>query len=397
MVPANTQTQTPTQKMSGLFSQLRQDILSGRISPGSQLPSERQLSDQYGVAPATAAGVVSRLANEGLAVRISRRGTFVRDKLPVQLKLVDLVRIKTAPGTAEKPSLVVWIEKLSEACQEQGYKACWHHLDEDEPLDSKRLAERFDHSRGVVILRYAPEQLPLTLYQNGIPVVGLFSAMSATGMLPSSLYPRMTYDRIGTAHTAVEHLASLGYTRIGLVWLRSSPAYVSGYVDVLHSRKLPMSPEWITTLEKDVSLSYKLTNGSFSETAKIFREYLAGANRPEAICCPSEDLAYIVEYAAEELSLKVPDDLAIVACGGNRQYIPGKASVTTVAVSKTESCRRALKLMEQVRSRPEGDNRQLWDPIVMPVHLTVKDSCGARLKDPTIPTARPAKVGEKVP
>ena len=45
---------------------LRADIRNGRYSPGEQLPSQRQLAAQYGVAQNTAGGAVKILQSEGL-------------------------------------------------------------------------------------------------------------------------------------------------------------------------------------------------------------------------------------------------------------------------------------------------------------------------------------------
>jgi GntR family transcriptional regulator len=47
------------------------------LSPGSALPSERELAERYGVARMTVRGEIDRLTGEGLIYRAQGRGTFV--------------------------------------------------------------------------------------------------------------------------------------------------------------------------------------------------------------------------------------------------------------------------------------------------------------------------------
>ena len=54
-------------------------IRSGKLVPGTQLPTTRELMRQYGVALATASRVYAELGEIGLVVGETGRGTFVRD------------------------------------------------------------------------------------------------------------------------------------------------------------------------------------------------------------------------------------------------------------------------------------------------------------------------------
>ena len=57
---------------------LRADIQSGELAPGSRLPSGTELADIYQVATVTAVKAVKALETEGLVIRTQGRGTFVR-------------------------------------------------------------------------------------------------------------------------------------------------------------------------------------------------------------------------------------------------------------------------------------------------------------------------------
>jgi GntR family transcriptional regulator len=66
-----------------LYTQLeelvRERIESGEWSPGTVLPSERELSSQFGLSRMTTRKALDRLVRQGLLRRQQRRGTFVEE------------------------------------------------------------------------------------------------------------------------------------------------------------------------------------------------------------------------------------------------------------------------------------------------------------------------------
>ncbi|SCL31805.1 GntR family transcriptional regulator [Micromonospora nigra] len=65
---------------------LRARITSEQLKPGDRLPSERQLSQEYGVSLVTARAAVQLLRSEGLAEAVRGRGVVVR--VPVEPETV---------------------------------------------------------------------------------------------------------------------------------------------------------------------------------------------------------------------------------------------------------------------------------------------------------------------
>ncbi|WP_409467213.1 GntR family transcriptional regulator [Streptomyces sp. HC307] len=91
-----------------LYVQIRREIeakiRAGGLPPGARLPTEKDLSTQYGVSRATAQRVLNDLAEAGLAIRQRRHGTFVAD-VTRQINLLNFVTpaaaAKGAPGRHE--------------------------------------------------------------------------------------------------------------------------------------------------------------------------------------------------------------------------------------------------------------------------------------------------------
>lgn len=60
-------------------SLVRDSIEAGELSPNASIPSERALSDKYGISRMTARHALETLALEGYVIRDARRGTFVAE------------------------------------------------------------------------------------------------------------------------------------------------------------------------------------------------------------------------------------------------------------------------------------------------------------------------------
>lgn len=72
--------------------ELRSAIDKGRHAPGSRLPGERALSEQFGVSRVTMRRAIAELEGEGL-LRVARgSGAYVRADMPVRFQLGDKVR-----------------------------------------------------------------------------------------------------------------------------------------------------------------------------------------------------------------------------------------------------------------------------------------------------------------
>lgn len=62
-------------------SKIKKDIVNKVITPGSKLPSTRELSLELTINPNTAARVYKELESEGLTFTLRGRGTFVTDDM----------------------------------------------------------------------------------------------------------------------------------------------------------------------------------------------------------------------------------------------------------------------------------------------------------------------------
>ena len=98
-----------------LASILRQQIATGQLRAGDQVPSEAQLCERYGVSPMTARRAQTILLDEGLTTAAPGRGTFVKplglstasfgldaleDLFDSERTSVRFLSVRTLPATA---------------------------------------------------------------------------------------------------------------------------------------------------------------------------------------------------------------------------------------------------------------------------------------------------------
>lgn len=79
-----------------LYDQVREAILSGRLTSGTRLPPTRELADDLGIARNTVLNAFDQLYAESYVERRVGDGTYVSRELPD-----DLLRVKVAGGVAE--------------------------------------------------------------------------------------------------------------------------------------------------------------------------------------------------------------------------------------------------------------------------------------------------------
>ncbi|GAA3142033.1 hypothetical protein GCM10010466_36230 [Planomonospora alba] len=70
---------SPSTRYETVAAALRQDIASGKLSQGSQLPREAMLAEQHGVSKGTARQALQMLAAEGRITAVHGKGWFVGD------------------------------------------------------------------------------------------------------------------------------------------------------------------------------------------------------------------------------------------------------------------------------------------------------------------------------
>ncbi len=122
---------SPVPRYHQLKEILREKIRSGEWKPGDLIPSERELSETYGISRMTTRQAITDLVNEGVFYREQGKGTFVtRHKITQQLmRLTGFTEDISARG--QQPSTKVLSAQMLSATEAIAEKL---HIDIGQPV-----------------------------------------------------------------------------------------------------------------------------------------------------------------------------------------------------------------------------------------------------------------------
>ena len=89
-----------------LVEQVRREVMLGRLQPGDQLPTLREVVDALAINPNTVVKAYTELEHEGLVVRRQGMGTYVAQRLPAGALHAPPVLLS---------SLLRWVRRAREA------------------------------------------------------------------------------------------------------------------------------------------------------------------------------------------------------------------------------------------------------------------------------------------
>ena len=347
---------------------------------------------------------IARLAGVSKAT-VSRVLNYKPDVDPVTreriLRIMDeqgFVPSATASGLAGgRPRMIgvlvpslVWpfipeiVQGVAEIIEYSSYEVILYsipsHKDRDPALDrilDTRLAA------GLVAILPGPSSERLTqLYEQGFPVV-----MIDDQGLPTSIPWVGADNRVG-AYQAVRHLISLGYHRIGHIKgpasYQCSQDRYEGYCQALLETGLTPDPALIVQGDFEVS-------GGRAAAQTL----LTLAERPTAIFTGNDDMAWGVLEMAEQLGLRVPEDVALVGFDDMAPSVHKRPPLTTVKQPFHEMGRRAAELLlwQVEKPRPVSAYPAMasYSPlplipsaynepirVLLETNLIVRESCGVK-------------------
>jgi LacI family transcriptional regulator len=240
---------------------------------------------------------------------------------------------------------------------------------------------------GLVAITPGPAAKHLTqLHEQGFPVV----LIDDQG-LPTSA-PWVGADNRTGAYQAVRHLISLGHRRIahikGPASYQCSQERYQGYCQALTEAGLTPSPALVVQGDFEVSSGHAAARILFSMS-----------ERPTAIFAANDHMAWGVLEVAEDMGLRVPDDVALVGFDNMSASEHRRPPLTTVSQPFHQMGQRAaellLGLLESPRHMPlyAGTNSFLkssffpsasTEPIriLLETNLVVRESCGVQQLTP---------------
>jgi LacI family transcriptional regulator len=152
---------------------------------------------------------------------------------------------------------------------------------------------------------------------------------------PDRPYPCVGTDNEAAAHRAAAHVIELGHRRIGIVSALQrnndrASARVAGFRRALAENGIELPPQW------HVEVPYTL-----DDAREAARYLLSLKDRPTAVVCGNDVIAYGVLLEAERDGFSVPRDLSVVGFDDLDWSRHLRPSLTTIHVPTAETWQRA--------------------------------------------------------
>ncbi|UZD90416.1 LacI family DNA-binding transcriptional regulator [Cognatishimia activa] len=230
-----------------------------------------------------------------------------------------------------------------------------------------KLAEFFMASRvdGMISLDGDLSEEELKRFDQG---AGSNKIVFACEWVAHSDYPSVRVDNAMGAQLAVRHLYDLGHRKIAHVTGPECNVLTKerrqGMVTERERLGLETRPEWI--IRGDFSVQSGL-----DAAQRVF----AMEDRPTAVFCASDEVAFGLISGLKALSIRVPEDISVVGFDDidlAQVFVP---SLTTIRQDRHRiGARAAEMLLQSLKADSAGPNAQNMGPEVLSVDLVARES-----------------------
>ena len=302
-----------------IYKKLLLDIQEGKYET-DRLPTEKEIAQQFYVSRITARKAVEKLADNGIVVRISGRGTFVRNGqqlshlLPVSANLKPLVALVMG-GYSPSFGLEIANAAVHEA-EEQGIHLIVKDTGNDQACEFKILEElRQSGVHGIIVqpahgemysrwlINAAFDRYPIVLIDRFLPGIDL---------------PFVGIDNERLSEMATNRLLAAGHRNISLITLEDETtstlkARMEGFTWALNRHKIPVNRDlWLTGLTGLARGQDKNSNESYEQyMAQIVRHMRA---HPEITAVFSTEylVSQLAYTALTQNGYRIPEDYSLV-------------------------------------------------------------------------------------
>lgn len=348
--------QRPHTKHAAIYEEIIRSIADGRFGPGSRLPTEAELVRHYKTSRPTITRVMQRLVQEGLVLRKTGAGTFVRNDGGVARPKVFGLLI---PGLGDTEIFEPICGQIARDADAHRYTLLWG--DSNGPAESisarsLELARRYVQER-VAGVFFAPLEfsddrddvnaaIVETLEAASVPVILLDRDI---GRYPDrSRYDIVSIDHRRAAHLLVRHMIDSGEKSVGFIARpQSAPSVaqrIAGYRDAL--REAAKEPA-----------ANAIHFGDPSDRGFVRGILRARAER--AFVCANDVTAAHFMHTLDELGVRVPADVRVAGFDDVRYASLLRVPLTTVHQPCREIGTAAMQAMVERLACPQLPARDI--------------------------------------
>ena len=333
-------------KQQDIVKQLTAEIKSGKlVAPGEYFPTIRSLSESFDVSPVTIQRAVHQLRKSGLLERKGRRLKIIRSSCGT------LRRIGVVVHQLDNPFYSRLLNELEKEGEKRGMEIFSSGASDAGKI--KRMIKMFEENGvdGICLCCMANEN---TVPEKNTPAVCIGHD---NGVLPC-----IEVDNLRAGEMAAEHLIRQGcrdffyISNAGLI----KDNRKSGFISCLENSGFHLPPE------HTFSISTEFQNDELVKWLKNIK-----FTRPAGVFCYHDLWSMRILRAAHFLSLRVPEDIAIIGMDNLPICAETLPPLSSIAYPLKKLASGALDMLEEIHRNRKIQNRSI---IFLEPQLTVRQS-----------------------
>lgn len=338
-----------------IANEIKRQIMTGKYKVGEVIPTELELQKKHEVSRHTVRQAITVLSNEGYLRSEKGSGTYV-DNLYLKRKNNSLVTQDKTIGVMTTyisnyifPDIIHGIEK---ELRSQGYSLLLASTNNDINQERECLEMMLERNiRGLIVEptksnEYNPNlSYYIQLSEKNIPIVMINAYYEE--LSPS--YVAMNDTKAG--QILCDYLIKQGHRKIVMVTKiddLQGKYRLKGFLKSYAQNKLPVKSNQIFTFK---------TSTEKTVIQEIIEYYKQSVEKPTAIICYNDEMAWQLIEALGEAQIKVPDEISIVGYDDSILSMAGQVEITTIAHPKEQMGIDAVNLLLRlITNKKEIDN-----------------------------------------
>lgn len=319
-----------------IIKDIKRAINSGKYEADTKIPSENQLSKEYGVSRQTVRKALMALEEEGFLYAKHGSGTFVKKRMVKKGHSKNIAVVSTYMSDYIFPRV---IQGINQVLDDNGYSILLKTTNNSRKGEAWCMEELL--SKNIDGMLIEPSQSAIScqhqvLYDQmdamGIPYVfiqGCYEAMMDR--------PYVMLDDVEGGRLITEHLLNLGHRRIAGIFKADDVQGIlrhKGYVKALAQAGVAYDPDlviWYHTKDK----SMKPMEGLL----KIFENGISC----QAVVCYNDEIAADVIKGLRNIGRNVPHDISVT--GFDNSLLAHSKGITTIAHPQEELGKKAAETL----------------------------------------------------